>query len=344
MKLTIHRFELPLRHTFTISRDSTDIQRSVVVQLKHEGLDGWGEVTENAFYGQSVDVIEADFEKSRSFVERFSDQDWSPASVSEFWQSLVEVLSPSAFALAALDMAFVDLCAKQAGLPTYRFLDLTWKLIPPSSFTIGIDTIETMIRKLDAAPGWPVYKIKLGTEDDIDIIKRLRQATPATFRVDANGGWTANQTIENSLRLAELGVQFIEQPLPVSASDDDKRKCFSESLLPIIADEDCQVPEDIGRAVGRYHGVNVKLCKCGGLTPAVKMLQEAKRLELKTMVGCMVESSIGISAAAQLLPLLDYADLDGALLLWRDPAKGVSINRGSVAMPIDPGNGARLTN
>jgi L-alanine-DL-glutamate epimerase-like enolase superfamily enzyme len=199
-----------------------------------------------------------------------------------------------------------------------------------------------MIAKLEERPDWPIYKIKLGTPHDLEIVRQLRSKTPARFRVDANGAWSATQTVENSVALQELGVEFIEQPLPQSASLTEKRFVYENSRLPVLADEDCQVPDDVARCAGVYHGINVKICKCGGLTPALKMLREARQLGLQTMVGCMVESSIGISGAAQLLPLLDYADLDGAVLLAHEPAKGVVVASGQLLDTHRAGTGARL--
>lgn len=211
-----------------------------------------------------------------------------------------------------------------------------------SSYTIGIDSIEKMIAKLNELPDWKIYKIKLGTDRDVEIIRQLRQHTSATFRVDANCGWTAEETIENSHVLKELGVEFIEQPLAANADREEQKKVFEDSALPIVADESCLVEADVEKCVGRFHGVNVKLCKCGGLTPAARMLRQAKTFGMKTMVGCMVESSVGISAAAQLLPLLDYADLDGAVLISEDPADGVSVTNGAVRLGERFGNGVEL--
>ncbi len=205
-----------------------------------------------------------------------------------------------------------------------------------------VTPIQKMIEKLNEQPDWPVYKIKLGTDNDLEIVRQLRQITEAKFRVDANCGWTADQAIENSKALAELNVEFIEQPLPVDASLPEKQKLFEAAALPIVADEDCQVVSDVKKCEGQYHGVNIKICKCGGLTPALSMLRQASTLGMKTMVGCMIESSIGISSAAQLLPLLDFADLDGAILLREEPAKGVEIVNGNVTMPASPGCGSSV--
>jgi L-alanine-DL-glutamate epimerase-like enolase superfamily enzyme len=198
-----------------------------------------------------------------------------------------------------------------------------------------------MVAKLAEMPGWPVYKIKLGTPRDQEIIRELRRHTSAIFRVDANCGWTADETIANSKVLCDLGVEFIEQPLPPEQID-QMRRVRAESALPIIADESCLVESDVARCVGHFHGINIKLVKCGGLTPARRMAALAREHSLAVMVGCMTESSIGISASAQLLPLVDFADLDGAVLLARDIARGVTVDRGIVRFPETNGCGVEL--
>jgi L-alanine-DL-glutamate epimerase-like enolase superfamily enzyme len=198
-----------------------------------------------------------------------------------------------------------------------------------------------MVAKLREFPGWPVYKIKLGTPDDLQVVQALRAYTDAVFRVDANCAWTAEQTVSNSAALASLGVEFIEQPL----NPDDwegMRVVHARAALPIIADESCLTEADVDRCHGLFHGINIKLVKCGGLSPAWRMIARARQLGLQVMVGCMCESTVGISAIAQLLPLLDYADIDGALLLDRDIAAGVRLERGRIHYPQTSGCGVTL--
>ena len=252
----------------------------------------------------------------------------------------MQVLDNS-FAVSALDMAAHDLQARRHKLPLWKLWDLDWQIVPPSSYTIAIDSTEKMLEKLREQPNWPVYKIKLGTDDDLEIVRCLRLATEARLRVDANCAWTASQTIEFSVALSELGVEFIEQPLKTEAAAEQHRAVFLDSRLPVIADESCRSEADVERCLGYFHGINIKLCKCGGLTPALRMLRRARELGLSTMVGCMIETSIGISAAAQLLPLLDYADLDGAALLADDPTSGLSIESG-VVHRIDSGSASLI--
>jgi L-alanine-DL-glutamate epimerase-like enolase superfamily enzyme len=219
-------------------------------------------------------------------------------------------------------------------------LNLKINNLPQTNYTIGIDTLENMVLKMKKMP-FPIYKIKLGTKNDIEIVQELRKHTNAIFRIDANCGWTPEETLKNATVLIKLGVEFIEQPLP---ADDwhGAERVFHRSELPIIADESCQIESDIDKCYTYFHGVNIKLMKCGGLTPALKMIKRAKHLNLKTMVGCMTESSIGISAIAHLTPLLDFVDMDGALLLKNDIATGVKVVNGKIIFNNTNGIGAKL--
>jgi L-alanine-DL-glutamate epimerase-like enolase superfamily enzyme len=232
------------------------------------------------------------------------------------------------------------LYTKKQGKKLYEYLDLNPQRIPTTNFTIGIDTVEKMCAKLREV-NWPIYKIKLGTDQDLEIVRELRKNTNSIFRVDANCAWTVDQAISYSEELALLGVEFIEQPL---AKDnlEGMREVFAHSKLPLIADESCISEADVDKCQGRFHGVNIKLVKAGGITPALRMIQQAKALGMKTMVGCMTESSVGISAIAHIAPLLDYVDMDGAMLLAKDPAKGVRIFPDEVLFPEGPGIGAEL--
>jgi L-alanine-DL-glutamate epimerase-like enolase superfamily enzyme len=337
MRLTTFHLNLPLAHEFTIARGSIRTQPSLIVELEHDGVYGFGEVTENEFYGHNFDSMESSLRKASAMLD-----DYVGESPLQLWECLMQIVEGDTFAASALDMAAHDLRGKLLGIPTWNDWGLEWKHVPESSYTIGIDTIDTMISKLKEMSDWSIYKIKLGTPHDIEIVTELRRCTDARFRVDANCGWTAKQTIEYSRVLKDLDVEFIEQPLPKEATRSEKLDVFENSAIPIIADEDCQTIDDIEKCFGLFHGVNIKICKCGGLSPALQMLHHARRLGMKTMVGCMVESSIGISGAAQLLPLLDFADLDGAVLLRDEPAVGVKIQHGKVTMPSEFGCGGEL--
>jgi len=265
------------------------------------------------------------------------------ADPTAFWEEVRPWLAAHPFALCALDEAAHDLWGRRHGQPVWRLWGLHDTNLPPSDYTIGLDTPERMAAKLREFPGWPIYKIKLGlgTDQDLAIVRELRRHTDARLRVDANTGWTVEHTLALAPALRDLGVEFIEQPLP---RDDweGMRRIRRECVLPVIADEACRDEADVDRCAESFQGVNIKLVKAGGLTPARRMIARARTLGLRVMAGCMCESSIGISAVAQLLPLLDDADLDGALLLAQDLADGVHVEQGRVTLPDRPGIGVRL--
>ena len=337
MQLKLHAYDLPLRHTFTISRESITSQPTLIVELSAGGISGYGEATANAYYGFTIERMARDLDKVRGAIADFG----SPDDPEGLHDALAPHLKDDPFALCAVDQAAYDLWGKSENLPTWKLWRLSLEKLPASDYTIGIDKIDVMVAKLNEFPGWPIYKIKLGTDRDLEIVRELRSHTGATFRVDANCGWTAEQTIHNALELKSLGVEFIEQPLKADRWE-EMRRVRGESVLPIVADESCIVETDVDRCAGVFHGINIKLVKCGGLTPARRMIAKARELGLSVMVGCMTESSVGISAIAQLLPLLDYVDMDGAVLLAKDIASGVRLDRGRCIYPDVPGNGVTL--
>ncbi|MBD2700987.1 dipeptide epimerase [Spirosoma sp. BT702] len=337
MQLLFHPVDLRLRHTFTIAHDSRDVQPTLLVELRDEEYSGFGEATATKYYGFTVEGMIAALEAIRERIESHS-----LTKPEQFWAEMQPYLSQNPFALCALDQAAWDLWAKRRQKPLYQLWNLDPATSPITDYTIGLDTPEKMVAKMQERP-WPLYKIKLGRPDgDIALVQTLRKHTDALFRVDANCGWTAEEAIAKSKILKTLNVEFIEQPLP---ADDWKgaKSVFEQSALPIIADESCIVESDVDRCAGYFHGVNIKLTKCGGLTPARRMIARARALNLSVMVGCMTESSVGISAISQLLPLLDYADLDGAMLIANDPATGVTFENGNVVYAQENGTGVRLT-
>ena len=336
MQIAYREFDLPLRHPFRISRGEVAVQETFVVQLGQAGEFGYGEATTNSYYGVTIESMSAAVESVRPVLERAEWMD-PAALVAE----LAGHLAGQEFALAALDEAIHDLWGKLRREAVFRLWGLTAENLVPSCFTLGIDTPERMVDKLHEAAGWPIYKIKLGTADDLGIVRELRRHTDAPFRVDANCGWTADEAIALAPELRDLGVEYIEQPLP-AADRDGARRLFRDSALPIIADESCVVEADVDSCQGLFHGINIKLVKCGGLAAARRMIVRARQLGLKVMIGCMTESTVGISALAQLLPLVDYADMDGAALLARDIATGVRIERGECVYSSRPGTGVRL--
>jgi L-alanine-DL-glutamate epimerase-like enolase superfamily enzyme len=336
MKLALHHFELPLKHEFRISRESISVQPTLIAELEFHGVKGYGEATANAYYGMTLDSMVQAIAGVRAIIEAFP-----PDDPEGLWQVLAARLREQPFALCAIDQAAHDLQGKLREEPLYQMWGLAGQTGPLSNFTIGIDRIEVMVAKLNEMPDWPIYKVKLGTDRDLEIIRQLRQHTSAVFRVDANCGWKPDETIANASALASLGVEFIEQPLP---ADDwpGQRQAYEHSVLPIIADESCLAESDVDRCAESFHGINIKLPKCGGLTPARRMIGRARELDLKVMVGCMTESTVGISAIAQLLPLLDYVDMDGAALLAADIAAGVRVERGVCHYADENGTGANL--
>ncbi|WP_111668824.1 dipeptide epimerase [Algoriphagus litoralis] len=335
MQLSYQVFDLPLKHTFTIAHQSRDIQDTLIVKLESDGVVGLGESTTNPFYGITIENMVACLERFRTEVESGA---WNTPE--ELWELGREIFQLNPFAQCALDMAAWDLFTKKKGKKLYEYLELNPGKIPTTNFTIGIDSIEKMVSKMKEV-AWPIYKIKLGTDNDLEIVRELRKHTGALFRIDANCAWTAEQTIRNSEELARLGVEFMEQPL---GKDDleGMKEVFKYSKLPVMADESCIVESDVKKCHGLFHAINVKLVKAGGITPGLRMIQEAKSLGMKTMVGCMTESSVGISAIAHIAPLLDYVDMDGAMLLAKDPAKGVHISPKKVTFSDGLGIGAEL--
>lgn len=337
MQIRLHAFDLPLAHTFTISRESITSQPTLIVELSQNGISGYGEATSNKYYGFTIDRMARDLAAILPLLESTTLTD-----PTVLWSQAQPALQNDPFALCALDQAAHDLWGKLNKQPVWKLWGLSTKNIPASDYTIGIDEIDVMAAKMNEFPGWPIYKIKLGTDRDLEIVRELRKHTSAIFRVDANCGWTADQAIAYSPELKRLGVEFIEQPLKADRWDDLAR-VGRESALPIVADESCIVEADVARCAGVFQGINIKLTKCGGLTPARRMIAEARKLGLSVMVGCMTESTVGISAIAQLLPLLDYVDMDGAVLLAEDVATGVRLDHGRCIYPDVPGHGLVLT-
>ncbi|KAA6440079.1 dipeptide epimerase [Dyadobacter flavalbus] len=337
MQLIFHTFNLELKHTFTIAHDSRDVQPTLIAELTDGEFSGYGEATSNPYYGVTIDNMVQALESVKNIVESGSYSD-----AEDLWSKVHPKLQSNSFAQCALDEAAHDFFAKKNGQKLYQSWGLSIENNVLTNFTIGIDTVEKMVSKMKELP-WPIYKIKLGTNEDLRIVKELRQHTSALFRVDANCAWTAEQTIQIAPELKKLGVEFIEQPL--AANDVEGMKLvYAKSALPVIADESCIVESDVKNCYGLFHGVNIKLTKCGGPTAARRMISEARNLGMKTMIGCMTESSVGISAIAHLLPLLDYVDMDGTLLIKNDPASGVTFDFGKVIYANENGTGAFLKN
>lgn len=337
MDIDFQAFDLVLKDPFRISRGEMTVQPTLIVKVEHEGHVGLGEATSNSYYGVTIEKMQEALESVRSHVKAHKLE--NPA---ELWKELDPQLSSCRFAQCALDCAVWDLYSKLQNKPLWEL----WGFRgddprPPTCFTIGIADADEMVRKMNAMPEWPVYKIKVDGTGGLDLVKRLRNETDAKFRVDANCAWEVDQVAGFAEQLAELNVELIEQPLPAECYDQMKTlkgKC----ALPLMADESCQEEADVDRCLDTFDAINIKLVKCGGLTPARRMIARAKQRGLEVMVGCMTESSVGISAGVNLLPLLDYADLDGALLLKEDIAEGLTWEKGYCQVSDKTGLGVSL--
>lgn len=334
MKLNIFENDLRLKYPFTISRHTYQSQPNVVIALQLGAWIGYGEATVNPYYRITIANLKESFRAMKIRLETYHF-----TTPDQLWEDFSDFLPINSFALSALNNAGWDLFGKMNNRPVSSLIDsVTESKIPMTSYTLGIADKVKMIEKMHDFP-WPVYKIKLGTPDDLGLVQYLRKHTDAIIRVDANCAWNAFETMKLSREFQQLNVEFIEQPL--LANDPEQQDCFSKSSLPLIADESCCVESDVANCQGKFHGINIKLLKCGGITPALRMVQKAREKGLKTMVGCMSETSIGISAAAQLLPLVDFADLDGPLLLAEDLASGVNYADGY--LQLSGGNGLGVT-
>jgi len=338
MKFTAVPLNLALRHPFTIARSTQQCARNVLVKLEYGSLAGWGEAAPNPWYGQTQQsCLKALQAMGRLLARR------EPFDLEDILAELKRRFPTQPSAIAAVDVALHDLIGKRLGLPLWKYWGLNSTQTPQTSFTIGIDTLKKVAVKVEEARAYPILKIKVGVEHDLEIMREVRRLAPKKrLRVDANCGWTARQTVAKAKVLEKLGVEFIEQPISPGRND-ELRKIKRAIGLPLISDESSVVPEDVPALCGCVDGINIKLVKCGGLRAATKMLHTARACGLKVMLGCMIESSVLISAAAQLAPLLDYADLDGNLLVSNDPFEGVKLSKDArLLLPNRPGLGLRV--
>jgi len=333
--LAFRHYTLPLNHPFTIARGTIRAVETLVVELHEAGCFGYGEAPAHGYYRASIPAMAAGLGRLAPRLSVLSASDL-PAVLG----AAAETLGDDLFARAAVDAAIHDLWARRQDLPLAAAWGVDPAGGPESCFTIGLDTPAVMEAKLAEASGWPAYKIKVGGEADIEALARLRSLTDRPFRIDANGGWSVRRTLELAGRLADLGVEFIEQPLP--PGDPGMVELRRQCPLPIFADEDCRTEADIARCGELFDGIVVKLVKCGGLSAGRRMIERARAAGLAVMIGCMTESTVGISAAAQLVPLADHADIDGAALLAADIATGVSVREGRRQVPDAAGLGIEL--
>ena len=332
MQITASPIDLKLTTPFRISRGVQEISPNVIVEILHNGYKGYGEASPTEYYGESPASVLACIDL---FKSELGDD---PFALEDIMQRLDHVIGLNPSAKAAVDMALHDLIGKMLGVPLYKLLGLNAMKTPMTSFTIGLDSPAQMAKKALLAKDYPILKVKLGTQNDLDIIKAIRDVSSATLRADANAAWTPKTAIKTINALAPYNIEFIEQP--VSAHDLEGMKLIRENVsVPIIADESSITVDDIPRIAGCVDGINIKLMKCGGLRHALKMIAVARAHHLSIMLGCMIESSLAITAAAHLTPLVDYADLDGNLLIENDPYLGVKVEYGKLLLPDEAGLG-----
>lgn len=335
MKLTAEPLDLTLATPFRIARGVQHAAHNILVRIEADGLVGLGEAAPKAYYGETpagtlaaLDLLGAELGDD-------------PFAIAAIMERLDAALSGNGAAKAAIAMALYDLAGQRLGVPVHRLLGLSAAQTPETSYTVSIDTPDAMARQAhEAQATYPVLKVKLGTADDLAIVRAIRAASTARLRVDANAAWTPKQAIATINALAEYDLEFVEQPV---ARDDlaGLRLVREHVAVPIFADESCVGLEDVARLADCADGVNIKLMKCGGPYHALRMIAAARAHHLGVMLGCMIESSLAITAAAHLSPLADYADLDGALLLAADPYVGVQVANGKLILPERPGLGVQ---
>ncbi|AWV99819.1 dipeptide epimerase [Arcticibacterium luteifluviistationis] len=335
MKLNLKTVSLENKTPFRISHGVRTHTDTLFVKISHEGIEGIGEASHVPYYGitvkESIDLIES----LSSEIEGLFGK-----SHEVFWRRIDALFGQNHFAKCAVDIAYYDWQAKKAAKPLYQYLGLSLDDLPESCFTIGMDKPENMAETI-LKSDWPSFKIKLGGENDLETLKFLKGFSEKPFKVDVNAAWELEETIALLPELVLLGLEFIEQPLA-------KDKILEHGILkdlsttPIFADESCFSINDVEKCALNFDGINIKLTKCGGIYPALEMVKRARELDLKIMMGCMTESSVGISTIAHLSSLVDYVDMDGAALLKNDPADGVNIIKGVAVFNEKNGHGASL--
>jgi L-alanine-DL-glutamate epimerase-like enolase superfamily enzyme len=335
MELSYETLDLKLHRPFTISRGTQHYAYNVRVELSDDTFTGIGEAAPSEHYGEIQATVLAILASLQPLLRE------RPLPIAELHRAMEHAVHLNPAAKAAVDMAAYDLLGKRAGLPVHALLGLDPTCAPRTSFTIGIDTPEVMAEKAREAEQYPILKVKVGTPTDQQNLDAVRAARPdAVIRVDANEAWTPKEAVAGIERIAQFGIEFVEQP--VAARDLEGLRMVRDAVsLPVIADESCIVPADVSRVAPYVDGINIKLMKCGGIYPALQMIHLARAHNLAVMMGCMIESSLAMTAAAQLSPLLDYADLDGHLLIDDDPYTGVMVEDGRLVLPQAPGLGVQ---
>ena len=341
MNARFETVELALDVPFTIARGTTTTTENVVVEIEHDGQTGYGAAAPARHYGETAATVEALLPDLLGVVESVGD----PHARRAVHEGMDEVARDNPAAKAAVDVALWDLAGKLIDQPVYRLLGLSADpgSCPPTSFTVGLDDTRAMARRAReaAAAGYPVLKVKLGTDRDLRIVEAVRAVAPdVTLRVDANEAWTPKEAVRKCEALSEYGVEFVEQPVPAE-DPEGLRYVHEHSPLSIAADESCVTADDVPAIADRCDVANLKLMKTGGITPALELIHAARAHGLAVMCGCMLETNAAIAGAGHLLPLLDYADLDGSLLLDSDPYGGIEVTEGRFELEgVERGTGA----
>ncbi len=336
MQFEVEPVHIETEHPFTIARGTRTGYDVFIFSLTVDGVTGIGEAAPQPFYGETPLTVRTAIGSIGAYLDVAPDR--LRRDLHDPSTAVGRLLAPHASVRAGLDIALWDLHGRAEGRPCWDLFGADPARAPLTSYTIGFDTPEVIDRKVDAAAGYAILKVKMGVPGDLAIVDRVIARSGKTVRVDANQGWDLETALDRTRALFERGVEFCEQPLAREQAD-DLATLRSLSPLPIVLDESIVGPGDPTKCRGQGHGINIKLMKCGGITPALEMIAEARRHGLSVMLGCMIETSVGVTAAAQLSPLADYADLDGNLLLSRDPFCGVTVERGRLVLPDAPGLG-----
>ena len=334
LTLTTETITLHTKHPFIIARGGRSAYEVVWARLTDgDGVEGWGEASPSSYYGENTETVLATLATLAAHLPK------DPFDLEAAERRFEQVVPKNGAARAALSGALHDLVGKRLEQPLWRLWGLDPMRAPKSSFTIGIDTPDKLRQKVQEAADYPILKIKLGTDHDEDLLKTIRAATDKPIRVDANAGWSRERAIAMLPVLKEFGVELLEQPLVPDDLDGIAAVRRASPGIPVVVDESCITATDIPRVAGAVDGINIKLAKCGSLREALRMIATARAHGLLVMVGCMIETSIGISAAAHFTPLVDVADLDGAALTVDDPFAGACIEHGKITLPTGPGLG-----
>ncbi len=323
-----------LQHTWTISRNSSDYKDNVFVRITRDGVTGYGEAAPNVRYGEDNIKTTDRINGVKTLMEQYDL--WHFAELKE---DIFKSITDQNCARCALDIAIMDWIGKKLNVPLYKFLGVDKNKAAITSYSIGIDTPEVIKQKIREAEPYPVLKIKVGRDNDEEIMDTVRRVTDKVVRVDANEGWkTKEVALEKIKWLKTMGVEFVEQPMPADMLE-ETRWLREKVDMPLVADEAVKTAADIPKLATAYDGINIKLMKAGGIQEAMRMIHLAKAMNLRIMLGCMIESSVAIAAAAHLTPFVDWADLDGNLLLKEDPFSGLKVEKGKIILNDKPGLG-----